>query len=127
MSKNPVKSIDFRYLVTQPVLNAHGTLHGGFLMKWADECAGMHARKSTGHLCVTRYIDRINFVSTARIGTIVKITTTITKLGNSSITFSIVAKDDITDNEIASIEKIVFVCVDGNHRPIKHGLGFSNG
>lgn len=121
-NKEPVRLIDFRYLVTQPVLNAHGTLHGGFLMKWADESAGMHARKTTGYVCVTRFIDRINFVSTARIGTIVRITSRIESVGSSSITFSIIAKDDMTDAHIATIDKIVFVCVDGNHTPVRHGI-----
>ena len=114
--------IEFRYLVTQPDLNAHGTLHGGILTKWSDESAGMHARKLTHGVCVTRFIDRINFVATARIGSIVKIVSTVVDVGTTSITFAIVAKDDITNATLATIDKIVFVCVDGNHTPIKHGI-----
>jgi len=115
-------SVDFRRLVTQPDLNSHGTLHGGILMKWSDECAGMHARKSTGFLCVTRYIDKINFVSTARIGTILRITSVIESIGNSSLTFRITVRNDLTNNVIATIDRLVFVCVDGTHKPINHGL-----
>ena len=42
-----MKELQFRYLVCAPDLNAHGTLHGGVLLRWIDEAAGMHARKMT--------------------------------------------------------------------------------
>ena len=96
----PDKIIDFRYLVTQPDLNSHGSLHGGILMKWADESAGMHARKLSGRLCVTRYIDRINFVETARIGDILRITSRLNDAGTSSLTFSSTIK--IPDSKFLS-------------------------
>ena len=110
--------IEFRYLVTQPNLNAHGTLHGGILTKWADESAGMHARKLTRGVCVTRFISRINFVATSRIGSIVKIVSTVTHVGNTSITFSIIVRNDITDEILATIDKITFVHVNEDHNPI---------
>ena len=114
--------IHFRYLVTQPDLNSHGSLHGGILMKWADESAGMHARKLSGRLCVTRYIDRINFVETARIGDIVRITSRLSGAGTSSLTFSSTIKNDLTGKLIASIDRLVFVCVDDTYRPYAHGI-----
>ena len=110
--------IEFRYLVTQPDLNAHGTLHGGILTKWADESAGMHARKLTRGVCVTRFISRINFVATARIGSIVKIVSTVTGVGNTSINFSIIVRNDITDEVLATIDRITFVHVNEAHKPI---------
>tara|TARA_B100000282_G_C31592355_1_gene426237 strand:- start:276 stop:644 length:369 start_codon:yes stop_codon:yes gene_type:complete len=110
--------LEFRYLVTQPDLNAHGTLHGGILTKWADESSGMHARKLTCGVCVTRFISRINFVATARIGSIVKIVSTVTGVGNTSINFSIIARNDITDEVLATIDRITFVHVNEDHKPI---------
>ena len=118
----PDKIIDFRYLVTQPDLNSHGSLHGGILMKWADESAGMHARKLSGRLCVTRYIDRINFVETARIGDILRITSRLNDAGTSSLTFSSTIKNDLTGKIIASIDRLVFVCVNDSHKPAAHGI-----
>jgi len=116
--------LDFRYLVTQPDLNSHGSLHGGILMKWADESAGMHARKLTGGLCVTRYIDRINFVETARVGAIIRITSRLSKVGKTSLTFSSTIKNDLSGKLIASIDRLVFVNVDSTHKPIPHGISF---
>ena len=122
MRKLEDRILDFRYLVTQPDLNSHGTLHGGILLKWADESAGMHARKETKVLCVTRFIDRINFASTARVGTIIRIRSYVERVGKSSITFRITALNDMTGDVIATIDNIVFVCVNGSHKPITHGL-----
>jgi len=110
--------LEFRYLVTQPDLNAHGTLHGGILTKWADESAGMHARKLTRGVCVTRFISRINFVATARIGSIIKIVSTVTGVGNTSINFSVIVRNDITDEVLATIDRITFVHVNEDHKPI---------
>ena len=112
--------IDFRYLVTQPDLNAHGTLHGGILIKWADESAGMHARKVTKGVCVTRCVDRINFVQTARAGDVIKITSRLAAAGKTSLTFSSTIKNDITGEMIATIDRLIFVFVDGNHNPVPH-------
>ena len=114
--------IHFRYLVTQPDLNSHGSLHGGILMKWADESAGMHARKLTGRLCVTRCIDRISFVETARVGDIIRITSRLGEAGTTSLTFSSTIKNDLTGKLIASIDKLVFVCVNESHQPAAHGI-----
>ena len=112
--------LEFRYLVTAPDLNAHGTLHGGILLKWADESAGMHARKLSRRTCVTRCMDRIDFTSTARLGDIIKIITTVEQVGKTSLTFRIVMKEDITDRAVASIDRVVFVSIDDKSQPVPH-------
>lgn len=82
-----MKRLEFRYLVCAPNLNAHGTLHGGELLRWIDESAGMHARQLTRRVCVTRFIDQIDFISTARAGDIIYIVTTIEHAGSTSSRF----------------------------------------
>ena len=94
-------------------------------MKWADESAGMHARKLSGRLCVTRYIDRISFVETARVGDIIRITSRLSEAGNTSLTFSSTIKNDLTGKLIASIDKLVFVCVNAKHQPAAHGISLN--
>ena len=91
-------------------------------MKWADESAGMHARKVSGYVCVTRFIDKINFVSTSGLGTIVRIESKITKVGKTSLTFQIRAVNDISQDLIATIDELVFVSIHGLQKPIRHGL-----
>ena len=114
--------LDFRYLVCSPDLNAHGSLHGGVLMKWADEAAGMHARKLTNRVCVTRKIDEVSFVKKVHAGDIMKIVSTLTNSGQTSLTFKISVFEDISKEKVAEIGKLVFVSVNHQGRPVKHGV-----
>lgn len=121
-----------RYLITQPDLNAHGTLHGGVLMKWVDEACGMQARIITGGVCATRCIGEINFWSTARLGDILEIEVKYLYRGKTSLTFSAtvtnVTRPDPArlklnipaDTMVATFERFVFVAVDKNHQPRDH-------
>ena len=99
----------YRYLVTQPTLNAHGTLHGGNLMKWVDEACGMQARLLTGSVCATRNISEIDFLSSAKRGDIVQIDVSLVRVGNTSITFSANVLNAHTRAPIATFSKLVFV------------------
>ena len=119
---NLIKNIEFRYLVTAPDLNSHGTLHGGVLLRWADEAAGMHSRKITNRVCVTRFIKNVEFKSKVRLGEILKITTEIKSVGTTSITFSLDVIEDISGRQVAKIGDIVFVSIDNHGNPIEHKL-----
>ena len=119
--------IEFRYLVCAPDLNAHGTLHGGVLLRWIDEAAGMHARKLTNRVCVTRFIEAINFVSKAKLGDIMLVTTYITKVGRTSIEFGVDVKEDISRRSVATIDKIIFVSIDHQGNTVKHGVKYDQG
>ena len=109
-----------RYLVTQPDLNAHGTLHGGILMKWVDEACGMQARIITGGVCATRHIGNISFWSTARLGDILEVETEYLYHGRTSLTFSANVINITRSDAVAKFEKVVFVAVDKNHKPRDH-------
>ena len=117
-----MKRLEFRYLVCSPNLNAHGTLHGGELLRWIDESAGMHSRKLTRRVCVTRFIDQINFISTARSGDIIHIVTTLENSGTTSLTYRVEAKEEISGRKVASISRIVFVAVDDQGQPVPHNV-----
>ena len=112
----------FRYLVTAPDLNAHGTLHGGVLLRWVDEAAGMHARKLTNRVCVTRFMNGISFVSKAKLGDIILIETIPQNLGDTSINFKVAAHEDVSGREVAKVESIVFVSIDHQGNKVSHGV-----
>ena len=109
----------YRYLVTQPDLNAHGTLHGGILMKWVDEACGMEARLETQHVCATRHIKGINFTATARCGDIIEITVRPDMKGTTSITYSATVKNASSREMIASFDRVTFVAVDASNNAVK--------
>ena len=117
-----MNKIKFRYLVTAPDLNAHGTLHGGVLLRWVDEAAGMHSRKLTNRVCVTRSMENIQFVSKAKAGDIIVIETSLCHAGKTSLRFAVQAHEDISGRLIAEIENIVFVSIDHQGNKVEHGV-----
>ncbi len=114
--------IEFRYLVTAPYLNAHGTLHGGTLMRWIDEAVGMHARKLTNRVCVTRAINNITFISKAKLGDIIVIETMPDSFGATSISFKVKAYEDISGRDVANVENVIFVSIDHQGNKVAHGV-----
>ena len=109
--------MSYRYLVTQPDLNSHGTLHGGVLMRWVDEACGMEAKIETGNVCATRHIGFIDFISAARVGDILEITVRPEGKGTTSITYGATVRN-IQGSIIANFDRIVFVAVDKNNKPV---------
>lgn len=116
--------MSYRYLVTQPDLNAHGTLHGGILMKWVDEACGMQARLETKQVCATVHIDSIDFCDTARLGDIIQINVSRGVVGTTSITFLadafiVTPGSERKLRKIASFGKVVFVAINSENQPVK--------
>ena len=111
-----------RKLIKPGDLNANNTLFGGQLLRWIDEEAGIYAMtKLESRRTVTKYISEINFVSSARQADTIEIGLQFSSIGRTSITFRCEVRNLITKNTIISIEKIVFVNVDENDRPLAHG------
>tara|TARA_B100000212_G_C27341489_1_gene519422 strand:+ start:993 stop:1367 length:375 start_codon:yes stop_codon:yes gene_type:complete len=122
-----VDVLEFRYLVCAPDLNAHGTLHGGVLLRWIDEATGMHARKLTNRVNVTRAMSKIDFISKVKLGEIVLIKSTLNSAGRTSLSFSVDCSEDISARNIAKVQKIVFVAIDQHGNPVDHGVDVAKG
>lgn len=116
-----------RKLIKPSDLNANNTLFGGSLLKWIDEEAGIYAMtKLDTKKVVTKYISEINFVNSAKQGDVIEIGLDFETIGNTSITFSGIVRNVFTKRTIISIDKIVFVKIDDNERPIAHGKTIDN-
>lgn len=103
-------------------LNPNLTLFGGSLLKWIDEEAAIYAIiQLDNQRCVTKYISEINFVSSARQGDIIELGMEATHFGNTSITLRCEVRNKLTRKTILAIDKIVFVSLDENGVPMKHG------
>ena len=95
-------------------LNANGTLFGGSLLKWIDEEAAIYAIVQLENpKVVTKYISEINFISASRQGDIIELGITATEFGRTSITLRCEVRNKITRKSILTIDKIVFVNLDG--------------
>lgn len=111
-----------RKLIKPEDLNANNTLFGGRLMQWIDEEAGIYAMTQLEEVkVVTKYMSEINFVSSAKQGDVIELGLKFQEIGTTSITFGCEVRNLFSKKVIITIEKIVFVLVDGNERPKPHG------
>lgn len=112
-----------RKLIKPEDLNARGTLFGGQLLKWIDEEAAIQAICKLGTTSiVTKLISEINFIDSAKTGDIVEIGIDVVKYGTTSITLCCDVRNKNTRHSIIKIDKIVFVSVDEQGRPIPHNI-----
>jgi acyl-CoA thioesterase YciA len=112
-----------RKLVQPGDLNAGSTLFGGRCLAWIDEEAAIYASIELRHRrVVTKSISAINFIAPAFQGDIVEIGVALKKVGKTSITLEVQVRDLTTQRVIVNIDEMIFVAVDENGRPVKHGL-----
>jgi acyl-CoA hydrolase len=103
-------------------LNPNSTLFGGSLLRWIDEEAAIYAIiQLDTQRCVTKYISEINFVSSAKQGDIIELGMEATSFGNTSITLKCEVRNKLTRKVILAVDEIVFVCLDENGKPTRHG------
>ena len=111
-----------RKIIKPSDLNPRGTLFGGQVLKWIDEEAAIFCVCQLGtSRIVTKLMSEINFVETAKLGEIVEIGCDVVKFGTTSITINCDVRNKTTKQSIVKIDKIVFVVVDENGKPIPHG------
>jgi len=114
-----------RKMVAAKDLNSNGSLFGGRLLAWIDEEAFIFsACQLKDDSVVTRYISKIEFLSTARIGDIVEIGMEVVDMGRTSITLGCLVRKKGTDTIITQIDKIVFVLVGRDGKPKPHYQNF---
>lgn len=103
-------------------LNANKSLFGGRLLAWIDEEAAIYAMcQLEAKTVVTKFMSEINFVSSAYHGDVIEIGLETVTFGRSSITMRCEARNKDTKQPILTIEKIVFVLLDDDGRPVPHG------
>ncbi len=114
------------YKIVLPAdLNDYGSLFGGTLLKWIDEIAYIRVSLDfQAQHFVTIGLDNVEFKHPIREGQILRFECTQTRVGNSSVTYSVqVFGARYTPNsEMVLFESnITFVCVDehGNKKAIE--------
>jgi acyl-CoA hydrolase len=66
-------------------------------------------------------MSEINFINSARQGDIVELGIKATHFGRTSLTLTCQVRNKITQRTILTIDKMVFVSVDEDGRPVPHG------
>ncbi len=116
-----------RKLIKPEDLNSNDTLFGGALLRWIDEEAGIYAmtKLGTGRV-VTKYMSDIDFIHSAKQGDVIEIGLEFLDVGTTSITFRCLVRNLFSKQNIIAIDKIVFVRVDPDGWPEKHGKTYED-
>ena len=113
LSTHPVKKLD---------LGFHGNLFGGKLLSWVDAAVAAYAmERCHSKNMITVAIDKCVFEKPAKEGQLVKIYATMSKVGNTSATFDVEARNYNVfrgDEEIILKTNMTFVRVDDEGVPI---------
>ena len=116
-----------RKLIKPGDLNPNNTLFGGALLRWIDEEASLHAMSlMSSKQVVTKYISEIDFISSAKQGDIVEIGLEFLKVGTTSLTLRCEVRSLWDKKAILTIDKLVFVRVNEEERPVAHGLSYND-
>lgn len=111
-----------RKLIKYEDLNSRGSLFGGQLLKWIDEEASIFTMcQLETNKIVTKLMSEINFMKPAYLNDIIEIGVDVVSFGKTSIILEVVARIKDTKNEILKIDKMVFVSIDENGKPVPHG------
>lgn len=111
-----------RKLIKPEDLNANNTLFGGSLLRWIDEEAAIYAMIQLGtQKCVTKYMSEINFIATATQGDIIELGIKAISFGRTSLTLTCEVRNKVNKQSILTIDRIVFVSVGADGRPVPHG------
>ena len=105
------------YKIVLPAdLNDYGSLFGGMLLKWVDEIAYIRVSLDfPGQHFVTIGLDNVEFKHPIREGQILRFECAQTRVGNSSVTYSVKvygARYNPESEMVLFENNISFVCVD---------------
>ncbi len=103
-------------------LNMSNRLFGGQLLSWIDEEAAIYASCQMNHdRIVTKYMSEINFKLPAQIGDILEFGLEVVEWGKTSLTTRCEVRHKKSKEIVIKVERIVFVALDENDRPVLYG------
>lgn len=111
-------------LVLPEYLNDHGSLFGGYLLKWLDEYAYVTVKlEFPGRRFVTIALDDVEFRHPVRCGQVLRFVVTRERTGRTSVTYNVEVLIDGHEGAtkgVAFTTRITFVSVDeaGNKTPL---------
>jgi len=122
MKTKPVKdsSITIVHQMTQADANLAGNVHGGVIMKFIDNTAGLVAARHCQTNVVTASIDRLDFHHPVFIGDLLRVTASINYVGTTSMEVGVrVESENYLTGEIRHTASayLTYVSLDKDHKP----------
>jgi acyl-CoA hydrolase len=100
--------------------NTHGNVHGGVIMKLADEAGGLCATRHARRPCVTVAIDSMTFREPVHVGELLELTAEVTWTGRTSleVMVNVSAENPLTgDRAHTNSAYLVYVALDEHGKP----------
>jgi len=100
--------------------NPFGHIHGGDIMKYIDDAAGVVAMKHARTTVVTASIDRLDFHKPVHIGNLLILKASLNSTGRTSMEIGVrVEAEDLLTGVVTHIASayLTFVALDDNNRP----------
>ncbi|MFD1565194.1 acyl-CoA thioesterase [Haloarchaeobius amylolyticus] len=113
--------IENRFPVQPNHANSYGTLHGGTLMKWLDEVAGMAAMRFAGETCVTAQVNSLAFERPIQIGDTALVEAYVYDAGKTSVHVALQARREnplTGETEKTTESSFTFVAIDEDGSPV---------
>jgi len=103
-------------------LNTSNRLFGGQLLSWIDEEAAIYAScQMKRDRVVTKFMSEIDFKVSAQLGDILEFGLEVVDAGRTSLSMRCEVRQKKTHAVIIMVERIVFVSIDAEGKPVQHG------
>jgi acyl-CoA hydrolase len=114
-------AVELATLVEVADTNPMGNIHGGVIMKLADQAAAAAAIRHSGQICVTASIDRLDFRSAVHVGDMVVLKASLHYAHRSSMEVGVRIEAEQLRTGIrkhVASATLIFVALDENCKPV---------
>jgi uncharacterized protein (TIGR00369 family) len=107
-------------LVEPSQTNPMGNIHGGVIMKLADQAGAAAAIRHAGRICVTASIDHLDFLNAVHVGDLVTLKSSVNYVHRTSMEAGVrIEAENMATGEVKHVASayIIFVALDESCRP----------
>ena len=108
-------------LVETSQTNPMGNIHGGTIMKLADQACGAAAIRHSRRICVTASIDRLDFLNAVHVGDLVTLKSSVNYVHRTSMEVGVkIEAENMTTGIVKHVASayLIFVALDENCNPV---------
>lgn len=109
-------------LVEPSQTNPMGNIHGGVIMKLADQAAAAAAIRHAGRICVTASIDRLDFLNAVHVGDLVTLKSSVNYVHRTSMEVGVrIEAERMVTGETKHVASayLIFVALDDQCNPVE--------
>jgi acyl-CoA hydrolase len=100
--------------------NAFGNVFGGQVMAWVDLCAAICGQRHAGNVCVTAFVDDMQFEDPVRVGEVIHLKAQVTAVFRTSMEIEVLVfgeKPTTRERWTCVTARLTFVALDSANKP----------